>query len=135
MSSPVYEFGPTKNEIKTSSIILFFSIMLPKIIECDFISLIFLSKICFIVSNDFFSRNSYYSNCTCSASSCNCTNCILITKILHNTKILKLLCFNSFNVLILRREKDMSVLVNKDSKVIIQGFTGSEGYFSFISND
>ncbi len=29
----------------------------------------------------------------------------------------------------------MSVLVNKDSKIIVQGFTGSEGTFPRFSND
>ena len=29
----------------------------------------------------------------------------------------------------------MSVLVNKDSKIIVQGFTGSEGTFHAESND
>ena len=29
----------------------------------------------------------------------------------------------------------MSVLVNKDSRIIVQGFTGSEGSFHSDSND
>jgi succinyl-CoA synthetase alpha subunit len=39
---------------------------------------------------------------------------------------------NSHNVLILQpklKNKSMSVLVNKDSKIIVQGFTGTEGTF------